>query len=202
MPDGRIFVAGMGEKITEVYDNFDRPKGNWRRPGEFPQCTSVRKWLNGGHSVGDVVAEVLESEPAYIIASPAMLSSGWSRAFLHAMIDHPQHAVLFTGYLPKHAGNIPQLREMHQGANMRLDGENRRINCAWEKATLSAHAPSFDLEKFARDLALGRDATHFGLVHGTPDAQRELAERLTDQVEDAATVRSLRNGEPWIPGRS
>ena len=202
LPDGRIYVAGMGEKITDIYDNFDRPSGNWRRSGEFPQCTSIRKWLAGGRTFEDVVAEVLESEPSYIIASPAMLSSGWSRAFLHAMIDHPEHAIVFTGYLPKHAGNISQLREMHQGANMRLDGENRRINCSWDKVSLSAHAPSFDLERFARDMTTGRDMTHVGLVHGTPDAQRELAERLTHQLGDAATVRSLRNGEPWIPGRA
>jgi Cft2 family RNA processing exonuclease len=199
MPDGRIFLAGMGEKITEVYDNFDRRSHKWRRPGEFPQRTSVRKWLNGSTSLDDVVAEVLESEPAYIIASPAMVSSGWSRAFLHAMIDDPRHAIVFTGYLPKHAGNIPQLREMHKGANMWLDGQSRRINCSWDKVSLSAHAPSVDLEKFARDLAQGVERTHFGLVHGTPDAQRELAERLTHQLEDAATVRSLRNGEPWVP---
>jgi Cft2 family RNA processing exonuclease len=202
LPDGRIYLAGMGEKITEIYDNFDRPSGNWRRPGEFPQCTSIRKWLSGGGAFEDVVVEVLESEPSYIIASPAMLSSGWSRAFLHAMIDHPEHAIVFTGYLPKHAGNIPQLREMHQGANMRLDGENRRIICSWDKVSLSAHAPSFDLEQFARDMATGRDMTHFGLVHGALDAQRELAERVTHQLGDTATVRSLRNGEPWIPGRS
>jgi Cft2 family RNA processing exonuclease len=202
MPDGRIYLAGLGEKITEIYDAFDRPTGNWRRPGEFPQCTPIRKWLSGGNTFEDVVAEVLESDPSYIIASPAMLSSGWSRMFLHAMIDHPQHAIVFTGYLPKHAGNIPQLREMHQGATMRLDGENRRINCRWEKVSLSAHAPSVDLERFARDLAQGREMTHIGLVHGTPDAQRELAERLTHQLDDCATVRSLRNGEPWIPSRS
>jgi Cft2 family RNA processing exonuclease len=82
LPDGRIYLAGMGEKITEIYDNFDRPSGNWRRPGEFPQCTSIRKWLSGGRAFEDVVVEVLESDPSYIIASPAMLSSGWSRAFL------------------------------------------------------------------------------------------------------------------------
>jgi Cft2 family RNA processing exonuclease len=202
IPDGRIYLAGMGEKITEIYDDFDRPSGNWRRPGAFPQCTSIRKWLSDRRTFEDVVAEVLESEPSYIIASPAMLSSGWSRAFLHAMIDHPRHAIVFTGYLPKHAGNISQLREMHHGANMRLDGETRRINCSWDKVSLSAHAPSFDLEQFARDMTAGRDMTHVGMVHGTPDAQRELAERLTHQLGDTATVRSLRNGEPWIPGRT
>jgi Cft2 family RNA processing exonuclease len=202
MPDGRIYVAGMGEKITEIYDNFDRPSGGgWRRPGEFPTPTQIRKWLTGGRTFQDVVGEVLESEPGYIIASPAMLSSGWSRAFLDAMLDHSRHAVVFTGYLPKHAGNIPNLREMYQGANMRLDGENRKIACRWEKLSLSAHAPSVDLERFARDLCQGRETVHIGLVHGTAEAQRELAERLTHQLTDA-TVRSLRNGEPWIPGRA
>jgi Cft2 family RNA processing exonuclease len=201
MPDGKIFVAGMGETITEKYADFDRPRGGWRRSGEFPQLTSVRKWLSGGNTFEDVVAEVLESPPSYIIASPAMVSSGWSRAFLHAMIDDARHAIVFTGYLPKHAGNIPNLREMHQGKTMRLDGENREIKCRWEKIGLSAHAPSSDLEQFARDVTQGRDSAHIGLVHGQPEAQRDLCERLTAQLE-SATVRSLRNGEPWVPGRS
>ncbi len=201
MPEGKIYVAGMGEKITEIYDNFDRPRGPWRRPGQFPQTTSIRKWLSGGNTFEDVVAEVLESEPGYIIASPAMMSSGWSRAFLDAMVGDPRHAIVFTGYLPRHAGNIPNLRDLHQGATMRLDGENRPIACRWEKVGLSAHAPSLDLERFARELSQGRDTAHIGLVHGTVEAQRELAERLTDQLSEA-TVRSLRNGEPWIPGRA
>ena len=200
MPDGKIYIAGMGEKITTVYDDFDRPKGGWRRSGEFPQTTSVQRWLNGGGFEG-VVAEVLESQSSYIIASPAMLSSGWSRAFMHAMLDDPRQAIVFTGYLPKHAGNIANLREMHAGATMRLDGENRAIRCRWEKVGLSAHAPSSDLEQFARDVTAGRDSVHVGVVHGQPEAQRELAERLTQQLEHA-TVRSLRNGEPWVPGRS
>jgi Cft2 family RNA processing exonuclease len=201
MPEGKIYVAGMGEKITEIYDNFDRPRDPWRRPGEFPQTTSIRKWLSGGNTFQDVVAEVLESEPGYIIASPAMMSSGWSRAFLDAMVGDPRHAIVFTGYLPRHAGNIPNLRDLYQGAAMRLDGENRLIACRWEKVGLSAHAPSVDLERFARDLCQGRDTVHVGLVHGTVEAQRELADRLTDQLADA-TVRSLRNGEPWVPGRA
>jgi len=201
LPDGKIFVAGMGEAITTVYDDFDRPRGGWRRSGDFPAITSVRKWLDRGNTFEDVVAEVLESPPSYIIASPAMVSSGWSRAFLHAMLGDPRHAIVFTGYLPRHAGNIQNLREMHQGATMRLDGENRTITCRWEKVGLSAHAPSSDLELFARDVTQGRDTVHIGLVHGQPEAQRELAERLTDQL-DTATVRSLRNGEPWVPGRS
>lgn len=200
MPDGKIYVAGMGEKITTVYDNFDRPRGGWRRPGQFPQVTSVQRWLNGG-GFEAVVAEVLESAPSYIIASPAMVSSGWSRAFMHAMLDDQRHAIVFTGYLPRHAGNIQNLREMHTGATMRLDGENRTIRCRWEKVGLSAHAPSSDLEQFARDVTAGRDSMHVGLVHGQPEAQRELAERLTHQL-DTANVRSLRNGEPWVPGRS
>jgi Cft2 family RNA processing exonuclease len=200
MPDGKIYIAGMGEKITTVYDAFDRPKGGWRRSGEFPQTTSVQRWLDGG-GFEDVVSEVLESQSGYIIASPAMVSSGWSRAFMHAMLDEPGHAIVFTGYLPRHAGNIANLREMHTGATMRLDGENRAIRCRWEKVGLSAHAPSSDLEQFARDVTAGRDSVHIGVVHGQPEAQRELAERLTHLLEHA-TVRSLRNGEPWVPGRS
>jgi Cft2 family RNA processing exonuclease len=201
MPEGKIYIAGMGEKITEIYDTFDRPRGPWRRPGEFPQTTSIRKWLSGGNTFQDVVAEVLESEPGYIIASPAMMSSGWSRAFLDAMVGDPRHAIVFTGYLPRHAGNIANLRDMYQGATMRLDGENRLIACRWEKVGLSAHAPSVDLERFAKELCQGRDNVQIGLVHGTVEAQRELAERLTDQLPDA-TVRSLRNGDPWVPGRA
>ena len=80
---------------------------------------------------------------AYIIVSPAMLSGGWSRAFLQRMIEDERHAVVFTGYLPPHARRDPRLHRLHTGSKFTLDERQVEIKCAWRKATLSrARAPA------------------------------------------------------------
>jgi predicted metal-dependent RNase len=194
-----IYIGGMGERIFEVYDAFQRKAdGAWVRPGSYPRTTSIGKRLRGS-SFEEVVENVLEGEPGFIIASPAMLSGGWSRAFLRRMIEEPQHAVIFSGYLPRHGVGIPRLRELGKNRPMRYEGEHVKIQCDWVSVGLSAHAPAQDLRAFARDMANGREHVNFGVVHGEAASQRELAADIS-QI-DNATAKSLSNGEPWTPSR-
>jgi hypothetical protein len=73
------------------------------------------------------------------------------------------------------------------------------IQCDWWNVGLSAHAPAEDLRRFAREMTAGRDHVNFGLVHGEPQSQRELAADIS-QI-DNATAKSLANGDPWVPAR-
>ncbi len=67
---------------------------------------------------------------------------------------------------------------------MRLDDDDRAIQCLWEKVSLSAHAPTRDLHAFAERMTRGRERTAFCVVHGEPAAQRELASWISDSLRD------------------
>jgi Cft2 family RNA processing exonuclease len=194
-----IYIAGMGERIFEVYDQFQRNSSDsWVRPGSYPRTTPIAKWLHGS-TFEEAVDRVLGGDPGYIIASPAMLSGGWSRTFLRPMVEDPRHAVIFSGYLPRHGASIPRLRELGKNRVMRYEGEQIRIQCDWLSVGLSAHAPAQDLRQFAREMANGSLHVNFGLMHGEEASQRELAADV-GQFENTS-AKSLVNGEAWAPSR-
>jgi Cft2 family RNA processing exonuclease len=199
MEGAKIYLAGMGEAIFEVYDSYQRKEGGfWVRPGSYPATEPIGRMMRR-LSFEEKVEAVLEGDQGFIIASPAMLSGGWSRAFLERMIDDSRHAVMFSGYLPRHGTGIPRLRELGKNRSIEIDGRSQKIKCDWGKVGLSAHAPAGDLRQVAQELAKGRDHVEFGVVHGEPAGQRELAADI-GEIQNA-TARSLSNGEPWVPGR-
>ena len=197
LPDGEVYIGGMGEQITQIY--ADHQGTGWVEPGALRRATEMNKWLRDGMRFDEVVEDVLDRDPSYIIVSPAMLSGGWSRAFLSRMVTEEQHAVMFTGYLPRHGGGIRNLSHLHTGAKIGLDDQQLPIRCQWKQATLSAHAPAGDLHAFAQRMLLGREHVAFGAVHGSQDAQAALIEHISD-LENASAV-SLSNGMPWKPPR-
>jgi Cft2 family RNA processing exonuclease len=199
MKNPKIYIAGMGETIFEVYDRYQRrDKGSWVRPGEYPDTDPIGRRMRG-RSIEERVEDVLAGASGFIIASPAMLSGGWSRAFMERMVSDERHAIIFSGYLPRHGTNIPRLRELGKNRPLRIGDEQVRIRCDWLKVGLSAHAGALDLRLFAREMSAGEDHVNFGLVHGEPQSQRELATDI-DASENAA-AKVLSNGEPWVPSR-
>ena len=194
----------MGEKIIRVYEEYGAARrGGWARPGGIPSVSSINAWLPENGAFDEAVHDILaDEEPGYIIASPAMVSGGWSRAFLREMAGDDRHAIVFTGYLPRHAGGIPNLGHLHTDGRqqLRIPGEEPiTIRAQWQRAAgLSAHAPGRDLRRFAEEIARGRDHVMFGMVHGEPESQRELAADVTDTVENASAT-SLRRNTPWPP---
>ena len=200
LPKGRIHLGGMGERILELYNDYGRPGDRWVRPGDWPGITPINRWLREAGSFEEVVHDILTGESSYIIASPAMLSGGWSRAFLHEMVGDARQAVVFTGYLPRHGGGIRNLSQLHTNSQFKLDEQTVTIKCLWEKPSLSAHAPARDLRRFAERMARGRDEVAFGMLHGNPASQAALAEDVQSAL-DNATATPLDNGVPWEPQR-
>lgn len=199
MKNPKIYIAGMGETIFEVYDHYQRrDQGIWVRPGDYPDTDPIGRRMRG-RSIEERVEDVLAGANGFIIASPAMLSGGWSRAFMERMVSDERHAIIFSGYLPRHGTNIPRLRELGKNRPLRLGDEQVRIKCDWLKVGLSAHAGALDLRLFAREMSAGEDHVNFGLVHGEPQSQRELATDI--DASENATAKVLSNGEPWVPSR-
>lgn len=202
-PAGEIVVAGMGEKITQVYETYSKGTNAWARAQDMPRVDELGGRLKRSDLTFDeVVGEVLEGGFSYVIASPAMLASGWSRTFLENMIDNPDHAIVMSGYVPRHAGGIPRLHQMHTGATMNISGRSLRIQAQFDQLKgLSAHAPSVDLRKFAEYMARHGKNVAFAMVHGDQAAQEALAEDVR-ALPEAASAESLHNGQVWQPTRT
>jgi Cft2 family RNA processing exonuclease len=202
-PPGEIVVAGMGEKITQVYESYSRGQNPWARAENMPRFDELGSRLRSSPDLRfeDVADEVLGKGFAYIIASPAMLGNGWSRTFLERMVDSPANAILITGFVPRHAGKIPRLHQLRRGETIDLGSRRARIEAEFLRLQgLSAHAPSADLRKFAQYMARQSEQVTFGMVHGEEPAQAALAEDVAELPN--ASAKSLQNGEVWNPSRA
>ena len=202
LPEAPIYMGGMGERITTVYSTWasKRDAGQWTSPGRFASGGgSINSVLRDHPGFQSAAEEILgEFQPGYLLVSPAMLSGGWSRAFLEMMVEDPRHAVLFTGYLPKHAGGIRNVDRVDTGRMLELPDRKLKVACDWKVLRgLSAHAPASDLRKFAEGMARGRRVA-FGCVHGEPASQQELAAWIETGVT-GATGQSLSRNTPWLP---
>jgi Cft2 family RNA processing exonuclease len=201
MPKGEVFIGGMGEQIVQVYS--DHRDSVWSTAKQMSRADELHRSLGGSaRTLDEVVDERVASEKfSYFIVSPALLSGGWSRAFLRRMVDEERHSVVFTGYMPPHVRGIRNFARKHTGDTIRFDEEGRHttIRCNWRKAQLSAHAPARDLQALAKRLLRGDREVAFGTVHGSPEAQQELASYV-DRLEGASAV-SLENGVSWSPRR-
>jgi Cft2 family RNA processing exonuclease len=200
-PGGDIIVGGMGEKITQVYAQYSKGANAWARAETMPRVDELGgRMKRGALGFEDVVGEVLGGEFCYVVASPALLTSGWSRAFLDAMVDDPRHAIVMSGHIPRHAGNIPRLHMLKRNDVIDLGYRKPRLQAEFKALKgLSAHAPSLDLRKFANYMA--RDGNHvaFGMVHGDEAAQVALAQDVDEQSNTSAEA--LYNGGMWQPSR-
>ncbi len=202
-PAGDIYVAGMGEKITSVYDKFSKGENPWARAAAMPRIKEIGTWLlDSDKRFEEIASEILDQGFAYIIASPAMLSGGWSRTFLSQMIGDPRHAIAMTGYIAPHAGNIPGLHRLAKGDVIDLGDDKPRIQADFKRLKgLSAHAPGRDLRDFAKFMARQKESVSFALVHGEETAQKALAEDIAEQ-NPGATAQALHNSDIWPSPRA
>jgi metallo-beta-lactamase family protein len=200
-PVGDIIVGGMGEKITHVYGQYSKGANAWARAETMPRVEELGGRVRARDiEFEDVVGEVLDGEFCYIVASPALLTSGWSRAFLDVMIDNPDHAVVMSGHIPKHAGNIPRLHMISRGDMIDLGHRTTRIQAQFKALKgLSAHVPSLDLRRFAKHMTLADNHVAFGMVHGDEPSQTALAQDVDEF--DGASAQALYNGHIWQPSR-
>ena len=67
---GKIWIAGMGEKIVQVYDTFSRGTNPWARADDMPRTEELGKLVRGGVRFEDAVSTVLEEGFSFIIAAP------------------------------------------------------------------------------------------------------------------------------------
>jgi len=204
IPQAPLYIAGMGEQILDVYSDYEhhRAKGEtqWVNPGLFPRTERLADRVRGAAAFVDVVDEVLSGPPGYILATPATMGGGWSQWFAERLIADERHAVAFTGYVPG-GDRLYSLAALHTGSRLRcVDGSRRRIDCAWEKFSLSSHAQRDDLLMFAGDMVAKNGGCRIGVMHGTPAGQASLVKAIVEAHGEQRAI-SLENNREWTPTR-
>lgn len=179
-----ILDAPLASRVTQAYRELDE---HWneeaqarvaqgRDPLGFKQMITI-----DGHDQHQRVVNYLAStlRPAIVIAGNGMCSSGRILNYLKAMIRHPRHNVIFTGYQAKGTpGAIIQAAEGAEGfVSIDLDGERYEIRAGISTLTgYSAHADQAGLVSFATEVPVL--PSHIRLVHGEPQAKAALKRAL------------------------
>jgi len=121
---------------------------------------------------------VKTGRPAVVLAASGMASGGRIMNYLKAMIDKPQHAVLFVGYQAKGTcGHTIQTYGNREGAWVDIGGTRYSIRARVETISgYSAHADQKDLLRFVKRMRQWPKTIH--LVHGDCDAQKAFKAKL------------------------
>lgn len=174
-----ILDSPMAVEVTRLYRRFKKLWGGeakqrldlQRHPLAFEQCVTI----DGYREHHRLVNRLKQSgEPAIVIAASGMCQGGRIMDYLSALLPDPRTDVIFAGFQAE--GTLG--RELQEGAQQVLIDQHR-VEVKAQIHTMSgysAHADQADLVKFVEGIEQGRKEIR--LVHGEPEAQQVLAERL------------------------
>lgn len=189
-----ILDSPLASRITQAYRDL-QPYWNTeaqaraesdQSPLAFPQLITIDS--HGQHlRTVNYLASTLR--PAIVIAGNGMCSAGRIVNYLKAMLCHPRHNVLFSGYQAKGTpGALIQAAERAEGCvAIELDGERYDIRAG--VATLegySAHADQAGLLAFVEGMQ--EKPREIRLVHGERKAKAALASRIMSRLGENVRV--------------
>jgi metallo-beta-lactamase family protein len=179
-----ILDSPLASRITQAYralqpywnDEAQARAENGQSPLRFPQLITIDSHAQHQRTVNYLASTL---RPAIVIAGNGMCSAGRIVNYLKAMLRHPRHNVLFSGYQAKGTpGALIQAAEGAEGfVGIDLDGERYDIRAG--VATLegySAHADQAGLIAFVEGMQ--EPPGEVKLVHGEARAKRVLAKAL------------------------
>lgn len=189
-----ILDSPLASRITQAYRDL-QPYWNaqaqarverGQSPLGFPQLITIDSHEQHLRTVNYLASTL---RPAIVIAGNGMCSAGRILNYLKAMLRHPRHNVLFSGYQAKGtAGALIQATEGAEGfVAIDLDGERYDIRAG--VATLegySAHADQAGLLAFVEGMR--ERPTEIRLVHGGKEAKVALACRLRNRFRAEISV--------------
>lgn len=179
-----ILDSPLASRITQAYRDL-QPWWNeeaqaraeaGQSPLAFPQLITIDNHEQHLRTVNYLSSTL---RPAIVIAGNGMCSAGRIVNYLKAMLRHPRHNVLFSGYQAKGTpGAVIQAAEGAEGfLGIDLDGERYDISAG--VATLegySAHADQAGLLAFVA--GIDPAPSEVRLVHGEAKAKTALARAL------------------------
>lgn len=126
------------------------------------------------------------ARPAIVIAASGMCSGGRIVNYLKAMLGDPRHDILFVGY---QAAGTPGRAIQHYGPSggyVELDGRRHDIKAQIHTiGGYSAHADRENLLDFVQGIP--NAPKEIRLVHGDPEAKRDLAKILKARFQHTQT---------------
>lgn len=186
LPDVDVLIDGLARDVTSIYEQQPSPDGTpMRILGD-----KVRAVPPGGTR-----AAVATLRSGVVIATSGMLTAGPAVTWAKALLPDPAAALMVVGYQDADSpgGRLLTLSQ-NGGGEFELptfEGEMIRIpvKARVDRYGLGAHATADELVTIAADIG----AREVMLVHGEPQGQSVLAERL--EMRGQATVKA---GE-WSP---
>ncbi|TKB58297.1 MBL fold metallo-hydrolase RNA specificity domain-containing protein [Ferrimonas aestuarii] len=165
------------QKLQWLWDNEAKQKvAQGRHPLNFEQLITIDSHQ---HHQALVNRLAKTGEPAIIIAASGMCSGGRIINYLKALAGDPRTDILFVGYQAK--GTLGhRLSQMTGPGKAVIDDELMQVNAKVHSLSgYSAHADQPDLIKFVRKMTTL--PKQIRLIHGTPLAQKGLAQALKKQ---------------------
>ncbi len=177
-----VFIdSPLGLKITKIYSKLTEcwdkeamgllQKGD--HPIDFDRLYSVEKHTEH--------LKLLDYPgPVIIVAGSGMCTGGRIIEHLKNSIENPKTDILFVGYQAKGTqGRHIVEHACKQGSHIILDGKSYPIRAAVYQLTgYSAHADQDGLLQWAKAIK----PRHIKLVHGEPQAQKVLKNKLARQI--------------------
>jgi Cft2 family RNA processing exonuclease len=186
--DGRIstsvpiHVDGMIRRINPIY----------RKHAEFNIPPDTFNEVSGNAERKEIVF-VAESAPQIIVTTSGMLIGGPVVEYARQLLPNPRNRIVLTGYQDEGAPSraLRDLERTESGSRLvefvNEKGDKDTFEAAMPAKTvgLSSHADQPGLIEYAGRL----DPRVIALVHGEPEAQRELQFRLS-QIHGNAEIES------------
>lgn len=180
-----IVDSPLAARFTEVYRElkpyWDAEATRRVRAGRHPLDFDALYTVDDHDTHERTVAYLAEHpQPAVVLAASGMAAGGRIVNYLKAMLGDGRNSVLFVGYqAPGTPGRALQQLQHRGGSEetVTLDGQDVTVRARIHSiGGYSAHADSNDLVNFIKRMR--RWPTRIRLVHGDPEAQCALRERL------------------------
>lgn len=181
IPPIRVYVdSPLTVQITEVFrrhpECYDRGAGDMLAEGHSPFDFENLEYVSSVESSKAIDAH---EGPCVIISASGMCEGGRVLHHLKSIVGSSKNAILIVGYQAQHTLGR---RIVERRPRIRIFGVERKLSAEVEVLNgLSAHADVEELSAFARATDEAGALDTMILVHGEPNAQEALAERLEEE---------------------
>lgn len=193
IPNIPIYVdSPLGVKVTRLYEKYSDHINE--ETMKFFTDNNINPFQN---SMIRYVTEMKDSmdiatsdEPCIIISASGMCEGGHIREHLKYTVGDKNSTVLFVGYNAE--GTLGRRLQENNG-NVKIDAKEYRVRCKVESISgLSAHADLDYLVQYVENVVSSNALKKIFLVHGDPDAIKNVKKVLNSKGIDNVVIPKLR----------
>lgn len=180
LPPVPVYVDGMIRDINLMYTRnpvyLKNALGKRILKGNEPFYTKEIQPVAPAQKREDLLSG---SDPAIFLSSSGMLTGGPSVQYAKTLASSEDACIIITGYQDEESPGrqLLNLLEDRKDAKLTLNGSTIPVKCRIEQVGLSAHGDKFEIINLLERLS----PRHIYLVHGNPDAMKELGRELAGE---------------------